>query len=76
MAFLSGLWWPLQYMPSSMQFIKDIAPVWPSYHLSQMALGVVGEQSHGSTLVHIAVLGSITVVFFVFAMRRLARGGK
>jgi ABC-2 type transport system permease protein len=76
MAFLSGLWWPLQYMPASMQFIKDIAPVWPSYHLSQMALGVVGEQSRGSTFGHIAVLVSVTVVFFVFAMRRLARGGK
>jgi ABC-2 type transport system permease protein len=76
MAFLSGLWWPLEYMPSSVQFIKDIAPVWPSYHLSQMALGVVGERSHGSTWGHIAVLVSIALVFFVFAMRRMARGGK
>ena len=44
MAFLSGLWLPLQFMP---KFLTDIAPVWPAYHLAQMALDTVGAPSSG-----------------------------
>lgn len=72
MAFLSGLWWPLQFMP---QFLQDIAPVWPAYHLSQMALGVVGATTHGSMLGHVAVLAAITLGFFLLAVRKLHGGG-
>ena len=47
MAFLSGLWVPLQFMP---KFLSDIAPIWPAYHLAQMALDTVGapELRHAS----------------------------
>jgi ABC-2 type transport system permease protein len=72
MAFLSGLWVPLQFMP---KVLIDIAPIWPSYHLSQLALRVVGAQNQGSTAVHIAVPAAITLVFFMLAMRRMHGSG-
>jgi ABC-2 type transport system permease protein len=72
MAFLSGLWWPLQFMP---QFLQDIAPAWPAYHLAQMALGVVGVESKGGALGHVAVLASFTLGFFLLAVRRMHGGG-
>jgi ABC-2 type transport system permease protein len=72
MAFLSGLWLPLQFMP---KFLGDIAPIWPAYHLAQMALGTVGAPSAGSTSGHVAVLAGTTLVFFLLAMRRMHGSG-
>ena len=39
MAFLSGLWLPLSMLPT---FLQRLAPIWPSYHLDQLALAAVG----------------------------------
>jgi ABC-2 type transport system permease protein len=72
MAFLSGLWLPLQFMP---KMLVDIAPVWPSYHLAQMALDTVGSPSTGTLSVHIAVLAGTTLLFFLLAARRMQGGG-
>jgi ABC-2 type transport system permease protein len=72
MAFLSGLWLPLQFMP---RFLADIAPIWPAYHLAQMALGTVGAPSVGTTAGHVAVLAAITLLFFLLAMRRMHGSG-
>ena len=72
MAFLSGLWLPLQFMP---QFLQDIAPIWPAYHLAQMALATVGAPSVGSFAGHIAVLAGTTLAFFLLAMRRMHGSG-
>jgi ABC-2 type transport system permease protein len=72
MAFLSGLWLPLQFMG---QFLQDLAPVWPAYHLAQMALAAVGAESRGSFGGHIAVLAGVTLLFFLLAVRRMAGGG-
>lgn len=72
MAFLSGLWLPLQFMP---RFLVDIAPTWPSYHLAQMALATVGAPSQGTTAGHIAVLAATTLAFFLLAMRGMHGGG-
>jgi ABC-2 type transport system permease protein len=72
MAFLSGLWWPLQFMP---QFLQDIAPAWPAYHLSQMALATVGAPSKGGAMGHVAVLLAVTLGFFLLAVRRMHGGG-
>jgi ABC-2 type transport system permease protein len=72
MAFLSGLWLPLQFMG---KFLQDLAPVWPAYHLSQMAMATVGAPSKGTFVGHIAVLAAVAVVFFLFALRRMSRGG-
>jgi len=72
MAFLSGLWLPLQFMP---QFLQDIAPAWPAYHLAQMALGTVGAPSAGTVAGHVAVLAAVTLGFFLLAMRRMHGSG-
>jgi ABC-2 type transport system permease protein len=70
MAFLSGLWFPLMALPV---FVQQIAPVWPAYHLGQLALAAIGQPVPGRVLVHVAVLAAITAVFFALARRRLAR---
>lgn len=71
MAFLSGLWFPLQMMPA---FLRSLAPVWPSYHLNALALSVVGFDT-GPRLPHALVLAGFTVVFLAVAARRLRRHG-
>lgn len=72
MSFLSGLWVPLQFLP---KVIRDVAPLWPSNHLAQLALGAVGLGSNTSTWTHIAALAGFTIVFFVIATRKLSNGG-
>jgi hypothetical protein len=72
MAFLSGLWVPLQFLPKAIQVA---APVWPSYHLNQLALGALDLPSTGRVGAHVAALAGITIVFFLIAMRRLGNRG-
>lgn len=71
MAFLSGLWLPLNMLPHALQVI---APVWPSYHLNQLTLAVVGL-GKGALLVHVLVLAAYAAVFLALATRRLRRLG-
>lgn len=71
MAFLSGLWFPLPVMPA---FLQAIAPLWPAYHLNQLALSAVGLGRGGEAL-HVAVLAGFTVAFVAVAARRLRRHG-
>jgi ABC-2 type transport system permease protein len=71
MAFLSGLWFPLSILPA---FLQQLGPVWPSYHLNQLALDAVGL-GHGEVLTHVAVLAIYTVFFTAIAARRLRRHG-
>lgn len=70
MAFLSGLMLPLSILP---KFLQTLAPVWPSFHLSQIGLSVIGKHVGGSLWVHAAFLLIVTVVFSWLAIRRLAR---
>ncbi|MGB4858537.1 MAG: ABC transporter permease [Dokdonella sp.] len=70
MAFLSGLWLPLKMLPAA---IGMLAPLWPSYHLAQLALKVVGQSAGGSTLVHVGALLAMTAFFYALAWRRLSR---
>jgi ABC-2 type transport system permease protein len=69
MMHLSGLFYPLP------KFLRAIAPVWPTYHLQQLFFRVVGVPSQGSAFTHIAVLVGVTLLFTLFAVRRLARRG-
>jgi ABC-2 type transport system permease protein len=71
MALLSGLWLPLFMLP---KIVQAIAPVWPAWHLGQLALSVIGQPSVGSALGHIAYLAAFTTLVFAIASRRLARG--
>lgn len=72
MAFLSGLWLPLQMLPD---VFARLAPAWPSYHLAQLALKVVGMDAGGHVAMHVGVLAVVAVAFFVLARGRLARAG-
>jgi ABC-2 type transport system permease protein len=72
MAFLSGLWVPLQFLP---KFIQDTAPMWPSYHLSQLALHAMDLDSLGAWQNHVAALLGVTFLCFTIAVRRLSNGG-
>jgi ABC-2 type transport system permease protein len=71
MAFLSGLWFPLSIMP---KFLQQLAPVWPSYHLNQLALTAVGLGQE-PRLGHVLALMGFTIVFLLIAARRLRRNG-
>ncbi|MDQ3160286.1 MAG: ABC transporter permease [Pseudomonadota bacterium] len=71
MSFLSGLWVPLQVLPDALQ---RIAPVWPSYHLDQIALRALGV-THDPVLTHVVVLCGFTAGFLWLAARRLRRNG-
>jgi ABC-2 type transport system permease protein len=53
MSFCSGLWVPHLFLP---KFVQQIAQVLPSYHLSQMALGVVGAGRHESSFWHWGIM--------------------
>lgn len=59
MSFCSGLWVPFMFLP---KFIRQIALVLPPYHLSQLALGVVGAGTHDSNLTHWEVLIAFTMI--------------
>ena len=71
MAFLSGLWFPLPLLP---KLLQQIAPVWPSYHLDQLAMAAVG-MNNGALLPHALTLVGFTAMFLLLATRRLRRHG-
>jgi len=70
MSFLSGLWMPLTILPA---FVRELAPVWPAFHLGQLALAAVGQAAVGSAFGHTATLALIAAIFIVLARRRLSR---
>ncbi len=71
MSFMSGLWFPLPMLPN---FLQQIAPIWPSYHLDMLALAAVG-MNNGPLLSHVLVLLAFAVGFALLAARRLRRHG-
>ncbi|SNT84699.1 MULTISPECIES: ABC transporter permease [unclassified Stenotrophomonas] len=72
LALLSGLWLPLSALPA---LFSTMAPLWPTWHLAQLALPVVGLPSAGSIGGHLLVLLAVTVVALLLARRRLRRIG-
>lgn len=70
MAFASGLWIPIQVLPS---WVQTLAPALPAYHLAQLALGSIGLPVFESPLTAIlALLGFAVAGLLVagFAFRR------
>ena len=49
MSFCSGLWVPIMFLP---KFVQKIALLLPPFHLSQLALGLVGAGNGISSRVH------------------------
>jgi len=70
MAFLSGLWMPLSLLP---KLFSQIAPLWPPYHLSQLALTTIGHGDGSAILPHVVTTIAFTAVCFAVARRWLAR---
>jgi ABC-2 type transport system permease protein len=70
MSVLSGLWIPLFAFP---QVLQKLAVAWPSWHLAQMALGVVGQVQGVPYARHALVLLATTVVFLALAALRLRK---
>jgi ABC-2 type transport system permease protein len=70
MAFLSGLWMPLSMLPP---VIGQIAPLWPAYHLAQLALAAIGHGDGSALLPHLAALAGFTALCFAIARRWLSR---
>jgi ABC-2 type transport system permease protein len=71
-AFLSGLWVPLQFLGNSLQ---QLAPLWPPYHLLQLSLQAADRPYLGSTAIHVGALAGVTVVFSFLAVRLLSGRG-
>lgn len=69
MAFLSGLFFPLSGV------LKTIQPMWPTYHLVQIAQAAAGMPSQGSVLSHVAILVVISAGLTAIAARRISRRG-
>lgn len=59
MSFCSGLWVPFMFLP---KIVKQIALVLPPFHLSQLALGIVGAGNHDAASTHWEVLLAFTMI--------------
>ena len=59
MSFCSGLWVPIMFLPKVAQ---KIALALPPYHLSQLALGIVGAGRGESVATHWEVLAAFTMI--------------
>lgn len=70
MSFLSGLWMPLSLLPA---FFGKIAPLWPAYHLAQLALMAVGTLPVANVGTHLLWLAGFTLLCFVVARRWMQR---
>jgi len=70
MAFLAGVAIPLQAMPP---VVQSFAPLWPAYHLSQLAHQAIGQPAQGDVGTHLLVLAGIAAACFAIARRRMQR---
>jgi len=70
MSFLSGLWVPLQFLPHA---LAALAPLWPSWHLVQLAFAIVGAGDTAGAPGHLLVLGGVAVACAAAARRALSR---
>jgi len=59
MSFASGFWMPVTLLP---HFLQKMAPVLPTYHLAQLALGIFGEAQPGSMIMHWEALAGFTLL--------------
>jgi ABC-2 type transport system permease protein len=60
LAYLAGLWVPLEYLPT---VVQRYAPLLPTYHFAQLALSVLHSPTKGSTMEHVGALMAYTMIF-------------
>ncbi|HKD55545.1 MAG TPA: ABC transporter permease [Steroidobacteraceae bacterium] len=70
MSFLSGLWVPLSMLPRP---LSQLAPLWPSWQLAQIAEAVVGPAPVAAVPAHALALTAIAAACFGAARRALGR---
>jgi ABC-2 type transport system permease protein len=70
MSFLSGLWVPLSVLPPA---LSKIAPLWPSWHLAQIAEAMVGSAPVTAAPGHVLALAAVACACFLVARRALGR---
>ncbi|NYF78480.1 ABC transporter permease [Granulicella arctica] len=59
MSFLSGLWIPVRFLPHAVQ---KVAPLLPTYHLSQLMLSIFGYRDQISLTTHWGGLAGFTLL--------------
>lgn len=64
LAFLSGLWVPILFLP---QKIQNFALWLPPYHFSQLALRTIGASRGQSVMLHVSAMVIATIVFTAIA---------
>jgi len=64
MAFLSGLWVPIVFLPES---IQQLAPGLPPYHFSQLALRTIGASRGEPLALHAGAMVVATLLFGAIA---------
>lgn len=65
MGFLSGLWIPIQFLPST---VKQIASFLPAFHLGQLALDAIEMPAQGTPGQHATALAGFTLLFLASAI--------
>jgi ABC-2 type transport system permease protein len=65
MAFFSGLWIPIEFLP---KFVQTIAPALPPYHYAQLALQTLGASDKTNPWLHAVVLLGFTTLFLLLAV--------
>jgi ABC-2 type transport system permease protein len=65
MAFVSGLWIPIEVLPGA---VKAAAPFLPAYHLAQLALKAIGAGGSAPAWSHAVALAGFTLVGLGFAL--------
>jgi ABC-2 type transport system permease protein len=71
MAFASGLFIPLEHLPT---LVRDIAVVLPSYHLGLIAWNVVGAATRSPPVVSVALLILFSAIVLMFGTALYRRG--
>lgn len=64
MAFVSGLWVPIQFLPGIAQ---DVAQWLPPYHFSQLALHAIGASRGEPVAVHVFAMAAAALFFSAIA---------
>jgi ABC-2 type transport system permease protein len=70
MSFLSGLWVPLSLLP---RVFAQLAPLWPSWHLTRIAFAAIGTGDSTGIAGHLLCLAAVTAACVGAARRALGR---
>lgn len=73
MSFLSGLWIPLEGLP---QWLRTIAPIWPTWHLGQLAIHNIDFPMRWTVAGHVAWLMCFSAVCLGIALLLFRRSAQ